>query len=69
MKAIRSNETNGPDICRPMPPEQPAKDSPKLFAEGGFLFCPRCGAPITGERQTSEFCPSCNVRRCISCGE
>jgi rubrerythrin len=69
MKAIQSKEANEPDLCRPMPPAEPAEDSRKIFFETGFLFCPRCGVPVTGERQASEFCPNCNTRRCISCGE
>jgi rubrerythrin len=69
MKAIQSKEANEPDLCRPMPQEQPKNDSSNMQFEGGFLFCPQCGVPIAGDRQTSEFCPCCNTRRCVSCGE
>jgi len=69
MKAIQSDKANEPDLCRVMPVEQQKRDPPKQPFEGGFLFCPRCGAPITVDRQASEFCPCCKARRCLSCGE
>jgi|GEM_PF-5058898 len=68
MKAMQSSDVQTPDLCSQMP-EQPTKDLPKLESEGGFLFCPRCGAPIIGRRQASEFCPWCNAHRCATCGE